>query len=346
MSRTSSRVRGVEVLAGVAQDRLGHPAHRVERRAQLVGQAVRGSGRSRCAVARRSAACSCSSATSAVTPRLASDSSASRARQRRERGGQLGVLLAQLLEPGVDAAGLVVLQRAQDEGELVVVRDPGVVVEVARQARPGRRRPRRDRRAARGPRGRRTAFPAPRTVTTTTAGSSSATARSASASAAVALRDARDLPDGGGQPALRLGAELEQAGQVARAAPREEHVLDRAEGQRDHGRGHGSINASGSVPAFIRSVERRSALIPSGGVMSRARRSGIVLAVRQTRGGTPNGREVNGGVRRELRRGSTGGAPLSPFTAAGRADGGRRRRQPALPSQPRARRRGRGRRCT
>ena len=190
------------------------------------------------AVARRSAACSCSSATSAVTPRLASDSSASRTRSDDEGRGQLGVLLAQLLQARVGPTGLVVLQRAQDERELVVVGDPGVGVEVAGQADPvvadldtidellergavhqavpgTAHRHHDDRRLGVGD------------------------GEVGLGAGVLALRHAADLPDRGGQPALGLCAELQQAREVTRAAAGEEHVLDRSEGQRDHGRGHG-----------------------------------------------------------------------------------------------------------
>ena len=50
---------------------------------------------------------------------------------------------------------------------------------------------------------------------------------------AVAQREAGHLPHGGGQAALRLGAELQEAGEVSCAAPREEHVLLRAQRKRD-----------------------------------------------------------------------------------------------------------------
>ena len=53
--------------------------------------------------------------------------------QRRERGHELGVLHAQLVERGLGLAGLVALQRAQDVRELVEARQPGVLLEVAGQ---------------------------------------------------------------------------------------------------------------------------------------------------------------------------------------------------------------------
>ena len=50
---------------------------------------------------------------------------------------------------------------------------------------------------------------------------------------AVAQREAGHLPDGGGEAALGLGAQLQEAGEVACAAPREEYVLLRAQRKRD-----------------------------------------------------------------------------------------------------------------
>ena len=50
---------------------------------------------------------------------------------------------------------------------------------------------------------------------------------------AVALGEAGHLPDRGGQAALRLGAQLQEAREVACAAPGEEHVLVRAQRKRD-----------------------------------------------------------------------------------------------------------------
>ena len=70
-------------------------------------------------------------------------------------------------------------------------------------------------------------------MVTTAAGGSSWTRELDRAVRAVALGEPGDLPHGGGQAALRLGAELQQAGEVACAAPREEHVLLRAQRKRD-----------------------------------------------------------------------------------------------------------------
>ncbi len=50
---------------------------------------------------------------------------------------------------------------------------------------------------------------------------------------AVAQRQAGHFPHGGGQAALRLRAQLQEAGEVSCAAPREEYVLLRAERKRD-----------------------------------------------------------------------------------------------------------------
>ena len=72
----------------------------------------------------------------------------------------------------------------------------------------------------------------PRMVTTA-AGGSSWSGELDLALRAVAQREAGDLPHGGGQAALRLGAELQEPGEVSCAAPREEHVLLRAQRKRD-----------------------------------------------------------------------------------------------------------------
>ena len=50
---------------------------------------------------------------------------------------------------------------------------------------------------------------------------------------AVAVGEPGHLPDRGGQAALRLGAQLQEAGEVACAAPGEEYVLLRAQRKRD-----------------------------------------------------------------------------------------------------------------
>jgi hypothetical protein len=166
--------------------------------------------------------------------------------ERGECGHELGVLHAQLVERGLGLAGLVALQRAEDVRELLQAWQPRVGPEVAGQ--PDEHRPAavacldavdelaqlgevepverlagrlaREHRvwdAADGDhRGRRLVLQRELDL----------------ALRAVAMGEPGDLPDGGRQAALRLGAQLQEAGEVSCAAPREENVLLRAQRKR------------------------------------------------------------------------------------------------------------------
>ena len=75
-------------------------------------------------------------------------------------------------------------------------------------------------------------------MVTTAAGGSSCSANSTVAVRAVAVGEPGDLPHRGGQAALRLGAELQQPGEISCAPPREEYVLLRPQRKRDDGPPH------------------------------------------------------------------------------------------------------------
>ena len=136
----------VQAVAALAQDRLGHAAHRVQRRAQLVGQRAQ-EGR----VARRALAQLLRLLTELGQQRgdgavgvdelaVEPDQLALALAQRRERAHELGVLHAQLVERGLGLARLVALERAHDVRELLEARQPGVLLELAGQ--PHEHRPR------------------------------------------------------------------------------------------------------------------------------------------------------------------------------------------------------------
>jgi hypothetical protein len=172
--------------------------------------------------------------------------------QRRQRAHELGVLHAQLVDGCLGLAGLVALQRAEDVRELVEARQPGVGLELAGQA---------DERDAVGVAGldaidelaqlgqveavdglaRRLAG---KGRVGDAADGDDGRRRIVGdgeldlACRAVTMGQPRHLPDGGRKPALRLGAELQEAGEVARAAPRQEHVLLRAQRKPDDGPPH------------------------------------------------------------------------------------------------------------
>ena len=154
----------VQAVAALAQDRLGHAAHRVQRRAQLVGQRSQ-----EARVARRALAQLLRLLTELGQQRgdgavgvdelaVEPDELALALAQRGERAHELGVLHAQLVERGLGLARLVALERAHDVRELLEARQPGVLLELAGQPhehRPARRRaPRRGRRAGAAWRGR------------------------------------------------------------------------------------------------------------------------------------------------------------------------------------------------
>ena len=127
----------VQAVAALAQDRLGHAAHRVERRAQLVGQRAEEARVARRALAqllRLLAELGQQRGDGAVgVDELAvePDELALALAQRGERGHELGVLHAQLVERGLGLAGLVALQRAHDVRELLEARQPRVLLELA-----------------------------------------------------------------------------------------------------------------------------------------------------------------------------------------------------------------------
>ena len=243
----------VQAVAALAQDRLGHATHRIQRRAQLVGQRPEEARVARRALAQLLRLLSelgqqgGDGAVGVDELAVEPDELALALAQRRERAHELGVLHAQLVERGLGLARLVALERAHDVRELFEARKPGVLLERAGQPHehgPGgvarldaidelaqlreveaverlarglsRQHALGD--AADGDHGGRRIVPD---------GELDLALR------AVAQRQAGDLPHRRRQAALRLGAELQEAGQVSCAAPREEYVLLRAKRKRD-----------------------------------------------------------------------------------------------------------------
>ena len=129
----------IQAVAALAQDRLGHAAHGVQRRAQLVGQRSQ-EGR----VARRALAQLLRLLTELGQQRgdgtvgvdelaVEPDELALALAQRGQRAHELGVLHAQLVERGLGLARLVALERDHHVRELLEARQPGVLLELAGQ---------------------------------------------------------------------------------------------------------------------------------------------------------------------------------------------------------------------
>ena len=74
-------------------------------------------------------------------------------------------------------------------------------------------------------------------IRTATEGGASTTA---SSTVALRLGQSRDLPDGGREPDLLGGRELEERGQIPGAPPRQQHVLLGVQVEREDGLGHQS----------------------------------------------------------------------------------------------------------
>ena len=169
--------------------------------------------------------------------------------QRRERGEQLEVLLAQLVEdPRAAAAGVMAGQRREDELELVDAGHPRVRAGVGAEADDGApltsrastrstSRPRASR-SRRGPSAVtvRTERGTPETVIrTATDGGASTTASSTSPFGSASRATSQTAV---GQPDLLGRAELQQRRQIAGAPPRQQHVLLRAQFEREDGPRH------------------------------------------------------------------------------------------------------------